>query len=63
MADTIDESDEVRKTNEPANNLQNQIEENQKAILKVSEGLAQVSKVISQPNNGTTKKEMLVSQF
>ena len=34
----------------PTYQLQNQIQENQKAIQKVIEGLAQVTKVMSQPN-------------
>ena len=49
----IDGICEESSTEAPVRNLQDQIQENQKAIQKVIEGLAQVTKVISQPSSST----------
>ena len=48
----LEKSNEANHSKEPVNTLQNQNEENQKALQKVIDGFAQVTKVISQPKSG-----------
>ena len=56
--------DEEFEQEDPSDNLtyqlQNQIQENQKAVQKVIEGLAQVTKVMSQPNQSAPTANMQV---